>query len=128
MIAGTTAVLVHNCGNGNNGVGFAPGEGESALTADRLQHGSRHLTDEGLLPQWKGKTSPQLVRDTLSPILENPIATFNHELGGTPVRGFIGEVGGSPVAVMVFRQGPNVGKLATSVVPSENQMLKWFVG
>jgi len=68
------------------------------------------------------------VRDTLSPILENPIATFNHELGGTPVRGFIGEVGGSPVAVMVFRQGPNVGKLATSVVPSENQMLKWFVG
>jgi len=108
-------------------IGFAPGEGASALTPGRLQHGTAHLTEKGVLPAWSGKNSPQLIRDTLSPILENPTATFNSTLGGTQVKGFIGTVNGQTVAVKVYAEGPSVGQLATSVVPTAKQLTKWGV-
>jgi hypothetical protein len=109
-------------------IGFAPGEGVSALTPGRLQHGTRHLTDAGVLPAWSGTNSPQLIRNTLSPILENPTATFNNALGGTQVKGFIGTVNGQTVAVQVYAEGPLAGQLATAVVPTANQLTKWGVG
>jgi len=71
-------------------IGFAPGEGVTALTDNRLQHGTKHLTKAGLLPNWSGKTSPALIRSRLSPILENPRVTVDHELGGAPVKGLFG--------------------------------------
>ncbi len=108
-------------------VGFAPGEGVSALTAGRLQHGTAYLTEKGILPAWSGRNSPQLIRDTLRPILENPTATFNNTLGGTQVKGFIGTVNGRAVAVQVYAEGPFAGQLATSVVPTANQLTKWGV-
>jgi hypothetical protein len=108
-------------------IGFAPGEGASALTPGRLQHGTAHLTEKGVLPAWSGKNSPQLIRDTLSPILENPTATFNSTLGGRQVKGFIGTVNGQTVAVQVYAEGPSVGQLATSVVPTAKQLTKWGV-
>ena len=107
-------------------IGFAPGEGVSALTPNRLQHGTRHLVDAGILPNWSGKNSPQLIRDLLAPILERPSATFDHILGdGTKVKGFLGDSGGQQIAVMIFKEGPYQGQLATAVVPSPNQLLKW---
>lgn len=108
-------------------IGFAPGEAVSALTANRLQHGTRHLVTAGILPPWRGTSSPQLIKNALGPILERPSATFNHAVGGTAVKGFLGEVHGSRVAVMVYSEGPLAGQLATSVVPSPNQLIKWGV-
>lgn len=108
-------------------IGFAPGEGVSALTPGRLQHGTAHLSEKGILPAWSGRNSPQLIRDTLSPILENPTATFNNTLGGTQVKGFIGTVNGQTVAVQIYAEGPLAGQLATSVVPTANQLAKWGV-
>jgi hypothetical protein len=113
--------------SGRTAIGFAPGEGVSALTPGRLQHGTAHLTDAGILPAWSGKNSPQLIRNTLSPVLEYPTATFNNTLGGTRVKGFIGTVNGQTVAVQVYAEGPLAGQLATSVVPTANQMTKWGV-
>ncbi|MCP4548002.1 MAG: hypothetical protein GY835_16175, partial [bacterium] len=108
--------------------GFAPGEGVSALTANRLQHGTRHLSEAGVLQPWRGSTSPQLIRDTLGPVLERPIATFDHVLrGGAPVRGFLGDVNGQQVVLFVYKQGPYQGQLATSVVPSASQLSKWGI-
>ena len=108
--------------------GFAPGEGVSALTANRLQHGTRHLSEADVLQPWRGSTSPQLIRDTLGPVLERPIATFDHVLrGGAPVRGFLGEVNGQQVVLFVYKQGPYQGQLATSVVPSASQLSKWGI-
>jgi hypothetical protein len=109
-------------------IGFAPGEGVSALPLHRLQHGTEHLRQAGLLPNWRGSTSPQLIRDTLSPILENPTATFDNVLGGTRVKGFIGEIDGQQIAVQVFKEGPDQGHLATSVIPTPNQLVKWGLG
>ncbi len=107
-------------------IGFAPGEGASALTPNRLQNGTRHLTDAGLLPAWSGKNSPQIIRDLLGPILENPLATFDHTLtGGAQVKGFIGEIDGQIVAIMVYKDGPLKGQLATSIVPSPQQLANW---
>jgi hypothetical protein len=99
----------------------------SALTPGRLQHGTAHLSEKGILPVWSGRNSPQLIRDTLSPILENPTATFNNTLGGTQVKGFIGSVNGQTVAVQIYAEGPSAGQLATSVVPTANQLTKWGV-
>jgi hypothetical protein len=45
-------------------IGFAPGEGVNALTPGRLQHGTVHLSEKGILPAWSGRNSPQLIRDT----------------------------------------------------------------
>jgi hypothetical protein len=36
-------------------VGFAPGEANSVLASNRLQHGTDHLVDSGILPNWSGK-------------------------------------------------------------------------
>lgn len=108
-------------------IGFAPGEGVTALTPGRLQHGTAHLTEAGVLPAWSGRNSPQLIRDTLSPILESPTATFDNTLGGTQVKGFIGTVNGQTVAVQVYAEGPLAGQLATSVIPTPNQLTKWSV-
>lgn len=108
-------------------IGFAPGEGVSALTANRLQHGTAHLSKAGVLPPWSASKSPQMIRDSLSPVLERPTATFDHVLGGTRVKGFLGEVNGQQVAAFVFKEGPYQGQLASSVIPSANQLTKWGV-
>lgn len=109
----------------DSAVGFAEGLGKSALTPNRLQHGTRHLTEEGLLPAWSGKNSPALIERALTPILEHPTATFDHTLGGQAVRGFAGEIDGTRVAVFVYKEGKYQGQLATSFVPSANQWAGW---
>ncbi|MGU3292538.1 putative T7SS-secreted protein [Williamsia sp. M5A3_1d] len=106
-------------------VGFAEGTADSVLSSDRLQHGTRHLTEAGLLPSWSGRTSPGLIRDLLTPILEHPSATFEHTLGGTRVRGFVGQLDDRAVALFVYEEGAMQGKLATSIVPSAAQWAKW---
>ncbi|GAA3594622.1 RHS repeat-associated core domain-containing protein [Kribbella ginsengisoli] len=106
-------------------IGFAEGEGATALTARRLQHGSVHLTESGILPAWSGKKSPELIRRALVPILEHPTATFDHQLGATPVKGFLGEIEGKQVAVFVFKSGKYQGELASAFVPTENQLTFW---
>ena len=116
-------VLVHNTGP----CGFAPGTAISALTPDRLQHASRHLTDAGLLPNWSKATGEQFIQLATN-ILENPTQTFNHTLrGGTAAKGFYGVVDGQDVVIFVFRDGPNAGKVATSIVPSAQQMANWGI-
>lgn len=81
-----------------------------------------------MLQPWRGSTSPQLIRDALGPVLERPLATFDHVLrGGAPVKGFLGEVNGQQVVLFIYKQGPYQGQLATSVVPSANQLSKWGI-
>jgi RHS repeat-associated protein len=108
-------------------IGFAEGDGVSALTPQRLQHGTRHLVEAGVLPAWSGKKSPQLIHDALAPLLEHPTATFDHVLGGRAVKGFLGEVGSQNVAAMVFKEGPYQGQLATAVIPTPAQLLMWGI-
>lgn len=106
-------------------IGFAEGLGKSALTPGRLQHGTRHLTEKGILPAWSGTKSPAIIERALTPILEHPAATFDHVLGDKPVRGFLGEIDGQQVVIFVYKAGPYQGQLASSVVPSANQLTKW---
>lgn len=110
------------------GVGFAEGLGQSALTPGRLQHGTKNLTNAGVLPAWSGKTSPGIIERALVSILERPAATFDHTLGGTRVRGFLGDIDGQQVAVFVYKEGPYQGQLASSFVPSPNQLKMWGLG
>ncbi len=109
-------------------LGYAEGTGASALTPDRLQHGTNHLVKAGLLPQWSGKTSPEIIRRELVPILEHPQATVDHKLGQYRVKGFLGVIDGEQVAVYVFKEGPYAGQLASSSKPSENQLKMWGIG
>jgi hypothetical protein len=105
-------------------IGFAKGTAESALTPNRLQHASRHLTDAGILPNWSKATGEQF-KQIGTQILENPIKTFDHVLGGTPVKGFLGNVNGQNVVMFVYKSGPYQGQIATSIVPSAAQAAKW---
>jgi hypothetical protein len=108
-------------------VGFAEGLGQTALTPGRLQHGTKNLTKSGVLPPWSGKNSPGIIKQAFVPILEHPAATFDHTLGGTSVRGFLGEINGQQVAVFVYKEGPYKGQLASSSVPSANQLKMWGI-
>ncbi len=108
-------------------VGFAEGLGHTALTPGRLQHGTKNLTKAGVLPAWSGKTSPGIIERAFTPILEHPAATFDHTLGGTRVRGFLGDINGKQVAAFVYKEGPYQGQLASSFVPSANQLKMWGV-
>lgn len=125
VLAGHTPVLVHNTGQCDPVVGFAQGEGVTALTDNRLQHGTKHLVKAGLLPNWSGKASSDLIRRKLSPILENPTRTVDHELGGTAVKGFLGYLDGTEIAVFVYKEGPYAGQLASSSIPTPNQLAMW---
>lgn len=109
-------------------IGFAEGLGKSALTPNRLQHGTKNLTKAGVLPAWSGKNSPGIIERAFTPILEHPRATFDHSLGGTSVRGFLGDIDGTQVAVFVYKEGPYQGQLASSFVPSPNQLAIWGIG
>jgi hypothetical protein len=106
-------------------VGYAEGTAQSALVPERLQHGTRHLVEEGLLPNWSGTKSPGLISDALVPILERPSAAFDSTLGGTAVRAFVGSLNGETVVVFIFKEGPYQGQLATSIVPSAAQRAAW---
>ncbi|MFE6506296.1 RHS repeat-associated core domain-containing protein [Nocardioides sp. NPDC057767] len=107
-------------------IGFAEGEGASALTNRRLQHASRHLIERQLLSPWSGKNSPKEIRDALVPILERPTATFDHVLqGGQRVKGFTGQIDGTDVFVMVFKEGKYAGEVATADTISPNQAVNW---
>ncbi|MFG1912403.1 DUF6531 domain-containing protein [Kribbella sp. NPDC048928] len=109
-------------------LGYAEGTGISALTPNRLQHGTKHLVTAGLLPQWSGKKSPEIIRRELVPILEHPDATVNHQLGDYQVKGFLGVIDSKLVAVFVYKDGPYAGQLASSSEPTLNQLKKWGIG
>ena len=106
-------------------IGYAEGLGRTALTPNRLQHGTANLTKAGVLPAWSGKTSPGIIERAFTPILESPAATFGHMLGETRVQGFLGEINGQQVAAFVYREGPYQGQLASSYIPSANQLNMW---
>jgi RHS repeat-associated protein len=108
-------------------VGFAEGTAHTALTADRLQHASRHLTEAGILGNWSKATGEKFIKIATN-ILEKPQATFDTSLrGNAAVKGFIGTVDGKTVAVLVYKDGKDAGKVATSFVPSAEQLLEWGV-
>lgn len=108
-------------------VGFAPGEADSVFAPNRLQHGTDHLVEDGILPNWSGKNSPELIKQKLTPLLEHPEATFDTKTGPDPVKGFLGTIDGQRVAVLVYKQGKYQGQLATSYVAKPNQLAKWGV-
>lgn len=123
-----TALIVSATGvAANPAIGFAEGLGKTALTPGRLQHGTKNLTKAGVLPAWSGKNSPGIIERAFVPILERPTATFDHTLGGTGVRGFLGDIDGNQVALFVYKEGPYQGQLASSFVPSANQLKMWGV-
>jgi len=123
---GAEATVARPAGTSAGGpIGFAPGTGYSAFPPNRLQHASRHLIEEQILPNWSKATGQQFTELGIR-IVENPTATFDHVLrGGQPVKGFLGQVGDKPVAVMVFKEGEMAGQVATVVVPSPAQLAEW---
>lgn len=101
------------------------GSADTVLATDRLQHGSRHLSEAGLLPPWRGRTSPGLIHELLAPIIESPSAVVTHQVGDDPVKGYVGEVGGRTVVAFEFLEGELKGTLATAFIANENQLRKW---
>ena len=61
-------------------------------------------------------------------VLENPVSTFEHVLrDGNTVTSFTGVANGKTVAFMVYKEGPNKGLIATSIVPDSQQIAKWGI-
>ncbi|CAK6614366.1 TPA: RHS repeat-associated core domain-containing protein [Providencia stuartii] len=107
---------------------FAKDTAESAFSnPKRVQHAARHLIDEGVLPNWNKNTAVKFKEMGID-ILENPVSTFEHVLrDGNAVTGFTGVANGKTVAFMVYKEGPNKGLIATSIVPDSQQIAKWRI-
>lgn len=63
-------------------------------------------------------------------ILQNPLSTFDHIIGGQPVKGFYGLIDGKPVVFFVAKEAKGkigVGELVTAFVPSPQQMKNWGI-
>lgn len=97
----------------------------SALPLNRLQHGTRHLVGSGVLLPWHASTSPQLIRESLSPVLERPLATFDEVLGQTRVKGFLGDVNGQRGSCLRIQGGiiPRTTRYIVRAVPQS--LSKW---
>jgi hypothetical protein len=108
-------------------IGYAEGTAGSAFVRERLQHASRHLTESGLLPGWSGKEGGQLFVKMGVEILENPMKTFDHILGGVKAKGFYGQINGEDVVFLVYKEGERAGQIATAFVPSAAQIAQWLL-
>lgn len=119
---GSRGVLVHNSG-------MCEKAAETALAdPKRLHHAWRHLEDEKVVGNWKGKTSPDELRGILTPILTNPIKTVTPTVWkGDAKDVYVGMYNGQYIAAQVFTQGSNAGKLATAFVPTQQQLQGWGV-
>lgn len=110
---------------GANTIGFAKGTGIAAFAnKSRSQHAARHLTDAGILPNWSNVTYERFKEIGVN-IVENPLKSFDHKLGETAVRGFHGKVNGKDVVMFLYKEGSYITQIATSVVPTPQQMKNW---
>jgi hypothetical protein len=116
---------VGSVAKGKAAIGYAEGLGESAFTPDRMQHASRHLIDAGLLPS---KGADVLLKQIGSKILENPLKTAGYLLrDGNAGKAFLGKYKGTYVVIVVYKEGKNATKVATSYVPSARQLALWGI-
>jgi hypothetical protein len=89
-------------------------------------HASRHLVDEGLIPNSGSLASRvELFEDLTTPLLTSPAKTFDWRLGKTATCAFAGDVGGTSVVVFVAKGGPYQGVVVSAVVPDANQVAQW---
>lgn len=107
-------------------IGFAPGFGADAFTSmPRNHHAAAHRVEAGVLPRWNPATAALFQREGVA-LVENPVATFDHQLRGPiGVKGFYGQINGRDVVLMIFKTGPDQGKVATALVPSAAQKARW---
>ena len=105
---------------------YGPGEAAPAFAdTRRVQHASRHLIEDGVLPNWNN-TTRRLFAERGAEILENPQHTVQGwTLGPHTTDIYVGEFNGRTVGIAVFRDGPHSGKVATAFVPDANQRQLW---
>lgn len=93
---------------------------------DRLQHSYKHAKDiKGFIGKNWNKTIEKEWKAFNKEILQNATASFDNSLGGLKVKGFYRKVDGQDIAVQVYAEGDKAGKIATTVVLNENQMIKF---
>lgn len=102
---------------------LSPELARRVLADDRLQHASRHLIKAGLLPAWNTTTTKGAFVSGMQSILTAPRLVLDvvTKQGKEPARVFVGRFGGQDVAVFVYKQGGNIGKVMKAVVPKGYQ-------
>lgn len=89
-------------------------------------HAMRYLMEEGLIPNAGSLASRvETMKNLLTPVLENPVASFNWRVGATQARGFIGNVGGRDLFAFVAKEGPYAGQVITSGVVQASDWALW---
>ena len=113
-------------------IGFAAGTADDAVrNVGRVDHAGEHLWEAGVIVGTRGSTPfRDGVRSAAVRILQNPLSTFDHIIGGQPVKGFYGLIDGKPVVFFVAKEAKGkirVGELVTAFVPSPQQMKNWGI-
>ena len=113
---GKSGIWVHNAGPCDALEGMGGGGG----------HAIRRL--EGILIPKNGSLESRVeaFKKLARPILENPIGTSDWRIGAHWGRAYLGNVNGQNVVIWVAAEGPNKGKVASSLFPDPNQMKLMF--
>lgn len=103
---------------------------EAVSNPSRLQHAFKHASD---INQFRGlnwnKEVMEKWKQYNADILRTATASFDNVIGpansGLRVKGFYKLVDGQNVVVYLYKEGPNIGKIATTVVLNANSMIKF---
>lgn len=111
-------------------LGLSTSEIEIALSNEsRIQHALRHLgpEDANILPNWNN-ANKSVIYEFYRNALANPYKTFEHTLvGGTKTTGYLVKFDGKDVVVFVYKEGADIGKIASSWVPSGEQLASYLL-
>ena len=92
----------------------------------RLQHAFKHAGD---IKQFAGKNWNNEVKEAWknfnSYVLQTATKSFDNVLGNDQVKGFYKKVDGQDIATYVYKGGDKAGEIATTVVLTPNQMIKF---
>jgi hypothetical protein len=110
--------------------GFAKGTAIDAVrNLGRIDHAGEHLFEQGIIAGTKGsKAFREAVRSHAIRILEDPLKTFDHVIGGQQVKGFYGMIDGRQVVFFIAKEPRGkigVGELVTAYMPGPQQIINW---
>lgn len=115
---GAGIMVSTNLGRGLTSAGIK----KALCNPSRIQHASRHLIANGILPNWS-KNTLELAKSLYSSILSNPEKTFEYVLkGGILCDGFSKTIDGKKIMVLIYKTGEFTGQIATSFVANQLQI------
>jgi hypothetical protein len=109
-------------------VGFSADTVASAFQGMRGDggHAMRYLLQDGfMLDKGSTKAKAAVFQELLTPVLTNPMKTFDWRIGAEPAKAFAGVVQNVTVVAFVAKGGEYQGRVLSAFAPTPANLAKW---